>query len=398
MKTQEKGPTETSGEREPAIGHISDIHLGRPTPGDPNGAERLNSLRQALARLGEQSVNAIVVAGDLFDSPQIDAAIVQASARFFDGVRNAEGMPIPVVVIAGNHDPAEEIGLWTSFTQALSLDSVVKVVLKPEAHVLCNGALVVEAYPCETRFSAEPPWIQKLAIPSGAERAVRIVVAHGTLQGGPVPEGESDAYPFTEADLTALDAEYVALGHFHSVYPSWTGNTVDRRYCYSGTHETDQFGADAGWIILAKLSPGKPARIRRLLVGRRCWHHVDVNGPADLGRIEQLRANVESDLQPSRYVIRLRVGPNTRLSLSDVEKLEQLQAALEAVGAQVKRQGDFQPTVHVDSLDISGLPSGAVKEALLALKEQHAYERDECRRAVLEAALLLGWNQFNHAK
>lgn len=389
----------SAGKQDVMIGHLSDLHLGKPTLGDPNGAERLNSLRHGLARLTQQSVNAILVAGDVFDNPQVEPAVVQAAARAFDSICMIDDKPVPVIVIPGNHDPAEETKLWNDFKGALHQASAVQIILKPTAVVLANGNLVVEGYPCETRYSAEAPWVRRLTIPAGADNAARVIVAHGTLQGGQVPEGESDAFPFKETDLDSLGADYVALGHFHCVYKNWNGEEeVERRYCYSGTHEPDQFDIDGGWVILATVSAGKPTRLRRLQVGRRCWRQLDIASAADLSKIEDLHAEVERDPQPSRFVIRLRVTANTQLSMIQAELLTKIEAALRALGAQVKQNGDFQPTVSLGSLDLKALPSGALKESILDLQQDFVAEQDLARRAVLEAALLMAWNKFQHVR
>jgi DNA repair exonuclease SbcCD nuclease subunit len=227
-------------------------------------------------------------------------------------------------------------------------------------------------------------------VPQGT---VRVVVAHGTLVGGPVPEGESDAYPFTLAEAQSLGADYVALGHFHGVYPAWPGgDEIECGVCYCGTHEPDQFGGDSGNALLATLSAGQPARLRRLRVGRRHWRLVEIAGGADLQRVEALRAEVESHEDPSWFVIRFKLGARTRLSGEEVQKLEENEARLSALGACVDRRGELRSLVNVENLDLAALPSGAVKEALLDLQEELGRgSADEKRREVLTAALALGW-------
>src|SRR5262249_20735578 len=143
-------------------------------------------------------------AGDMFDSPQVEVAIIQAAARAFDSICKINDRLVPVIVIPGNHDPADEHKLWNDFKGALQSGSAVQIVLKPEVVVFGDSNLAVECYPCETRYSAEAPWVRRLTTPAGAQNAARVVLAHGTLQGGQVPEGESDAFPFKEADLDAL--------------------------------------------------------------------------------------------------------------------------------------------------------------------------------------------------
>jgi DNA repair exonuclease SbcCD nuclease subunit len=383
------------------IAHLSDLHLGRRSPnrGDPQGAERLNSFRQAIAKVGDESPAAILIAGDVFDSPQVDSAVIQQAARALASVKNKQDEPIPVVVIPGNHDPSDSQRLWNEFRSALDPSAGVHLSLVPGIVTLEEGSLLVEAYPCETRYSAEPPWVRRQELPPKPAGAFHLVMAHGTLQGGPVPEGESDAYPFSEAELQALEADYVALGHFHGVYPSWNGDAeIERGFCYCGTHEPDQFGADSGYALLVTLFREKPTRIRRLRTGKRQWRMVEIQGPLDLQKAESLRVEVEKDAEPTRFVIQFRIPVKTKLSQQEAEKLDSTEASLRALGAQVDRRGEIQTIVDVANLDLDSLPSGALKETLLDLRSNLDQEHDERQREVLQTALQMGWEKFQEVR
>jgi DNA repair exonuclease SbcCD nuclease subunit len=377
------------------IAHLADLHLGRKSRGDTNGAGRLNSFRQGITKLTQQSPDVIVLAGDVFDSPGVDLAIVEEAAKAL--VRASTAGNTPVVLIPGNHDPSNSDRLWNAFRTRLGAHSSVRVVLDPEAIALAQHETIVEAYPCETRYSPESPWAEQLDVPDDSEEWIRLVVAHGTLQGGPVPEGESEAYPFTKSELDNLGANYVALGHFHCVYPAWQGgDRIERSFCYSGTHEPDEFDQDSGWAIIATLEKGKPTHLRRMRLGNREWKAVDISTPADLEGLDHLRMTVESESgDPRNYVIRLRLGPEARLSVTEVEKLDAVEASLLALGAYVERQGELAAHVNVESLDLSALPSGAVRQALLDLQDELAETTDNRRREILTAALQLGWQRLS---
>jgi DNA repair exonuclease SbcCD nuclease subunit len=378
------------------VAHLSDLHLGRASPGDPHGSERLISLRQAIVKLAALDPDVLVIAGDMFDAPDIDQAVVEEAARCLSLAKNDRGEGTPVIVIPGNHDPAEEIALWSTFRKSLEATSV-SVVLEPEVISLKDGRLIVEAYPCLTRFSPGPPWDRRLSVPKDTA-AVHVIVAHGTLQGGPVPEGETDAYPFTQSGVESLGVDYVALGHFHGVYPPWpTGEEIERSYCYSGTHEHDQFGSDAGYAVLAVIANGQPARLRRIKVGRRAWRLVDVAGPGDLARLEELRGEVAASEHPGRFVIRLRAVPGTSWPADKIEHFRRLEKALRTLGAHVETRGEIHTRVNATTLDLAALPSGAVKEALLSLQADIAATADESRREVLAGAVQLGWEKMQEA-
>ncbi len=378
------------------IAHISDLHLGRKSA--LHGAERLISFRQALATLAAAKPDAIVIAGDTFDGPHIDQAVIEEAAKSMSAPKNSLGEAIPVICIPGNHDPADADKLWTIFQNALEPDSAVRLALTPEVFELAEGKLVVEAYPCPTQFSAEAPWEKRLPVSSKPD-SLRVVVAHGTMKGGPVPEGEMDAYPFTQADLQALGADYVALGHFHGLYLPWPdGDECERYFCYCGTHEPDQYGSDAGYALLAKVAKGRPARLRRVKVGKRHWCLINLSGPADLPKVDDLLKQVQANPDPARFVIRLKVESKTSWAAKECTQLDHLEETLRALGAQVERRGTARARLDVQTLDVNGLPSGAIKEALLSLKAELDLTADGNRRELLAAAIQVGWEKIQQAE
>jgi DNA repair exonuclease SbcCD nuclease subunit len=381
------------------IAHIADLHLGRKSAGDPEGAGRLNSFRQALATLAGFSPDVFLLAGDTFDGPKMEAAIVEEAAHSLCGVRNKNGEAIPTVIIPGNHDPADADKLWTVFQDALGASSPVHLVRASALVELADGKLLVEAYPCPTRFSTESPWEARLAGAQPGASAVRIVLAHGTLQGGPVPEGETDAYPFSQSDLQALAADYVALGHFHGLYPPWgDGDECQRSFCYCGTHEADQFGGEAGYAVLATVAAGQPTLLRRIKTGRRQWQQLALRGLADLDQVERLLEEMKASADPARYVIRLKVGGGTEWSADGIDRLERLEKALRALGAQLERRGVIRALANLADIDLPGLSSGAIKEALLSLRSEIEQAADENRREVLAAALQIGWEKVHDSE
>jgi DNA repair exonuclease SbcCD nuclease subunit len=379
------------------IAHISDLHLGRASAGDPHGAARLLSFRHAVAKLAACNPDVLVIAGDTFDTPDVEPATIEQAAQVLKLARNDRGERIPVVVIPGNHDPVEAIGLWNTFLKFVETPPT-SLVLEASLVPLHDGKLLIEAYPCPTRFSPGPPWEKRLSLSALSTSAVRVVVAHGTLQGGPVPEGEMEAYPFTQADVESLGADYVALGHFHVTYPAWLGGEEsERSFGYCGTHESlHQFDSDDGYALLAEIARGQPTRVRRLKVGRRQRRLLEIASPADLARLEQLRTEITEAADPQQFVVRLQVGGNG-WPVEKIERLAHLQKSLETLGAHVDRCGDVRPRLDAQSLDLSALPSGAVKEALQSLRADLASAKEDRQREVLEATLQLGWEALQDA-
>jgi DNA repair exonuclease SbcCD nuclease subunit len=342
------------------------------------------------------SPDALIIAGDTFDDPQVDLPIVEDAAKSLSKLKNENGEPVSIVIIPGNHDPSEATKLWTAFRKHLGPS--VHLSEQPSIIELANGKLVIEAYPCATRYSGEPPWEKRLQIPTLADHAVHVIVAHGTLVGGPVPEEDTDAYPFTQSDLEALGAHYVALGHFHSVYPVWgDGDECQHCFSYSGTHEPDQFDGDSGFALLASIIPDQGTRLARIKVGRRHWRLLRLAGPADLEHVEQLRTEIEASDDRSRFVIRLKITKGKGWPYEEVDRLGRLEETMRALGAQVERRGEVEARVDATTFELNGLPSGAVKEALISLRNELQSCGDDNRRELLAAALELGWEKLQEA-
>jgi hypothetical protein len=100
---------------------------------------------------------------------------------------------------------------------------------------------------------------------------------------------------------------------------------------------------------------------------------------------------------PSCFVVRLKIHGGGGWSVGDVQRLEALEGALRAVGAQVERRGNIRARVDAHTLDLEGLPTGAVKEALLSLQRELAEAKNDNRREVLACALQVGWEKLREA-
>ena len=202
------------------------------------------------------------------------------------------------------------------------------------------------------RLASPPRPPGKRAWPSGRETladAVRVVVAHGTLQGGPVPEGETDAYPFTPSPTSnRLGRTTWPWDIFTGFIPPGATATSAQKGCgYSGTHEPDQFGGEAGYAILATLNAGQPTRLKRIKVGRRQWRRVGLAGPADLGQSRTVAGRSYGQRHSAALCHSLGSSAPGGWASADAHRLYGLESALHALGAQVERRGDIRAQVDV---------------------------------------------------
>ena len=121
------------------------------------------------------------------------------------------------------------------------------------------------------------------------------------------------------------------------------------------------------------------------------WRSIDVNQPQDIERLSSLLAEVEQAADPGCYRIRIRADRRVILTETEFQQLEQIQDLLQALGAEVELQGELQTEVDVDGLNLSQLPSGAIKEAPISLQTQLATPDNQQDHAAIRAALQMGW-------
>ncbi len=244
--------------------HTSDWHLGISSGTTSRGADHDLFLAWLCEQLAALEVDALIIAGDVFDSMQPSS---QALARYYRFLARAGAAGVrQVVVVGGNHDSASR------------LDAPAEVLAALDVHVVggigaLDGSLDRYLVPLRARGSQEPAAVV-LALPyvheyrlglrttdldhaavraafaerfgalysSLADRAQERwpglpLLATGHLTIGPAKRedfpheihrvGQIDGLPASVLDPRL---QYVALGHIHRPYP-----VVDQRAWYSGS-------------------------------------------------------------------------------------------------------------------------------------------------------------------
>ena len=86
--------------------HLADLHIGKRVFEYSMIEEQENALSQALAMASEHAVDAVLIAGDVYDKniPTVEGV------RLFDSfLTKLKEKRIPVFIISGNHDSAERL-------------------------------------------------------------------------------------------------------------------------------------------------------------------------------------------------------------------------------------------------------------------------------------------------
>lgn len=198
------------------VAHSSDLHIGARTQ---RGAE-LSVLEAVLEASRGARAQALILAGDVFDSHRTPAQVIEGAARLL-----AESA-LDVVILPGNHDPATPDAVYRR-----GIADVANV------HVLGIGIGESVRFPhlgLEVSGAPHVAYADMSPLAAIAERTMpwHVVVAHGHWVTG--PHDAHRGWQIHDHELAACGADYVALGHWDVPQPAGDG-TVPAYY--SGSPE-----------------------------------------------------------------------------------------------------------------------------------------------------------------
>lgn len=271
--------------------HTADWHVGKTLRGRSRSDEHARVLGELVDLAQAEDVDAVIVAGDVFDSavptPPSQALVMNTLLALRDGGRQ-------VVVLAGNHDDPRLLEVYRPVLGALGIQ-VVGRFRRPEAGGLLSWTTrageqvrlavlpflshryvvrAVEAFtdmPDQHNRSYADRFAQLTrALTAGfADDTVNLVAAHGTLPGGRLGGGEREAQTifsyYFEANAFPPSTQYAALGHLHrrqqmpGPCPIW----------YSGSPIAVDFGEEQNepGALVVTVESGLPAQTREVRLG-----------------------------------------------------------------------------------------------------------------------------------
>jgi DNA repair exonuclease SbcCD nuclease subunit len=343
----------------PRILHTADWQIGRlygsfdPDDAVPLAEARFAAVERLAALAAREQVDAVVVAGDVFDAQTVSARSIR---RLFNAL---EGYPGPWVMIPGNHDAALAESVWTHAARLGALPPNLHLALEPRVVQLTETRLAFLCAPLIQRHTHGDltEWFDGAATPSGW---LRVGVAHGAVQGL-LAEDIDSANPIAADRAARAHLDYLALGDWHGT------KRIDERTWYGGTPEPDRFKAnDAGHALVVTLAqPGALPVVQPIRTAQFRWRQ----------QVQELR--VASDLQTlvdslgqaeAHDVIDLIV--TGQVDLSDHTRLQQALGAAEARVRCLRRDVSglrLAPTAD----DIAALHAdGYVGEVIQELRDQ----------------------------
>lgn len=380
--------------------HTADWQLGKPFASiedEDNQAlvrqARLDAIQTIGSIAGDEKVDAVLVAGDLFDSPSAKASVVsEALARM-------GRIPCPVYVIPGNHDHGGPGSLWTQPFFRRECEN-----LAPNVHVCMEPAPVVGErfvlYPCPLTRRAETgdttAWLREEDVFLDADAALpRVILAHGSVVdfsgGGEDPEEDAGATNQVGLERLPMDEiDYIALGDWHGT------KKVGPKAWYSGTPEYDRFpkgdGYIAGQVLVVEIERGKAPTVVEHTTGQLAWHR-HVWEFHDDGDLETLRKWSESTFasRTRRDLLSLRL--HGALGLEATGRLDELLEQLRARLLRVKLVNDtaLAPTeaeLRAFVEDAENPLIARVASSLHALAQGQSEEADHAALALRELYLM----------
>ena len=302
--------------------HTADWQLGKQFENLGAPPDKLAFLRQGrmdvVRRIGQlaidRSVDAILVAGDVFERNEVGDQLIREALATMRQVK------IPWLLLPGNHDPAGPASVWDRI-ERIGCPEHVHLLHSTEPVLLADGGLAVLPAPLTRKHQFTDP-TEGFGQQVTSQAAVRVGLAHGSLRNRLAPAAEQhNMISDTRADEGHLD--YLALGDWHSC------KEVAPRTWYAGTPESDDFDQDSGAVLIVELrGPGVAPTVERVQVGSYRWHNLRAQLQSP-GAVEQLRACLASVTEPlASAVVHLEV--RGAVSLSERAAIDEELANFEA--------------------------------------------------------------------
>ncbi len=295
--------------------HTADWQIGKQVaqvPGDPGAALRLRRLDtvKAIAALArERQVDAVLVAGDVFED---NAVSDETLRRTIHALAPFTG---PWVLLPGNHDAGLTQSAWSRLRRLAAVPVNVILADRPEPIALCGGRLVVLPAPLRRRHEVGDltDWFDTLGSDAGV---LRVGIAHGAVTNR-LPAAAEAHNPIADTRVETANLDYLALGDWHGTLQ------VAKRTWYAGTPEPDRFKTnEPGNVLLVTLrESGAPPQVEKVPVGYYRWTRLafDVMDDQALAVLDgRLAALGESERTLVRLKLTGTVGLATRQRLDEL--------------------------------------------------------------------------------
>lgn len=280
--------------------HTSDWHLGQYFYGKSRANEHQQFLNWLLVQVKNHGINAIIVAGDIFDTATPPS---YARQMYFNFISELQAFDCQLVILAGNHDSVSMLAESKELLSALSTNVVANVTditidsnLAEQVFTLKNAEGVPQAVICAIPFIRPRDVMKSQAGQSATDKSKQLqqaivqhyqclfeqakqLVKNSGCQLPIIATGHLTALGVTSSDsvrdiyigtLEAFpsnafpDADYIALGHIHRAQK--VGKTEHIRYSGSPIALSFDEAKQQKRVLLVDFNKEKLSKITDLIV------------------------------------------------------------------------------------------------------------------------------------
>lgn len=381
--------------------HTSDWHVGKQI----RGISRADEHRAVLAEIAEiadrESVDLILVAGDLFETA---APTPESEQIVYRALLDLANTGAHLAVISGNHDNARRLDAVAPMLEAIGHVHVLTRAAKPDdggvrRFTVASGEDVTlgmlpfvskrgivratdiwgnEAFESSQLYSERVARMLELLARQFSSDTVNLLMAHTFVHGAAQGGGERQAHFIEDYAITTQmlpsTANYIALGHVHRPQKVNTGSPT--RYCGSPLQMDFGEKGQRKQVNIVDVAPGTPGKVTE----------VELTSGTPLielrGTVGEVVAAAKSIDWPSW--IKAMIDEPQRAGLADdVRDLIGAHVVdVRVVGTEIRkaskrsttRVGRPAPELFNEFLDEQGVEDDRVKERFVTLLD---YEYDE---------------------
>ncbi|MER3410836.1 MAG: hypothetical protein C4306_12370 [Thermoleophilia bacterium] len=352
--------------------HLADVHLDRPFRGlqpDQAKAARLGlweTFRRSLEIARHRRVDLLTIGGDLWEQEHVSRNTVRSVAH------ELGRLGLPVLAIAGNHDPACPGGPydWVEWPANVTIARSSQ----PTEYRLAGASVWAVSWtggPLHARF------LDAFRAPDDGR--AHLLLLHGTCRRPDWPGEEGDAYcSFTPDQVRRAGFSACLAGHWHKA--AWEDGV-----CYPGSPEPLGFDEEGRHCVaLVEVAGAVTVELVEVAESRFLTVEVDCGGAESHAEVEQrVEAKVAGLAGPRRY-LRLRLS-GLLASGCEVDT-ESIERAVTPRFAAARVEDRTRPAYDLEIL--ARLPT--VEGAFVRRLQERLLAAEGGEREVVERALELG--------
>lgn len=361
--------------------HCADIHIGAAESflgvlRENRRYETLITFERIIDIAKEENVELIAIAGDLFDSNNIEQ-------RFIDAVMNKirEAAPIKVVFAAGNHDP---LNAQSPFLKEELPQNLYVLGTKDEEITFEELKLKVYGRSFESAFLKGE---EAFSLPTNNDY-INLLVQHGELKS----DLNSEYNAITPKFVKNSGMDYIALGHVHK--RSDIGKIDNTYFAYCGCPEGQGFDElQEKGVYIGQIGKGK-CDLQFVSVSKR--QHIlekidisEISGAVEISAeiINALKEKYGEDYSQNLYKIELIGSVSEDNEINTEEILSRISNELYFV--KIKNKTEIK-------IDLEALKNEASLRGIFVKKMLERTENaPEDEKELYRKALKLGLKAFN---